>query len=1191
MYLKRIETIGFKSFADKTVVEFERGVTAVVGPNGSGKSNISDSIRWVLGEQSAKSLRGGKMEDIIFAGTSTRKPLNFAEVTLVLDNSCQSLPIDYDEVSITRRVYRTGDSEYLINKQKVRLKDVIDLIMDSGIGHDSLSIISQDKVKAIVEARVEDRRVIIEEAAGVLKYKMRKKEATRKLESTSDNLSRVQDIIFELEDQVEPLRKQSEKAEKYMVLKKECSESEISVLAYDIKTLNDQMERSKKERKEVEFEHLSINGKIATDERRMDNLKQTQQAQEQQLEALQTELVETSELIQKLQGQRDVLKERHKNASSNKEQLTEQQVELEQQLELATKQLELATSSMKETESRLLAKQTQLNQVTEEYQHLEENLKTELESTREAYFEDVNELASVKNQYISINQQIKKTEVTLERISGDENKSLIDRETLRREQEGFKQEYDKLSAQLKEKREEYQILQKTHQHSLKQLEMETNRFRQLTHQVDKMMNRLQWLEDAQKDFSGFNEGVKKILKAREQNQINGIEGAVAELVSVPKELELAMDVVLGPVMQQIVTTSDDAAKNAIDFLKRHHAGRATFLPLNVIKSRVLPMDVLNRIQNNQDVVGVASQLVGYEERYRQIVENILGSIIVTKDLNVAKNLAKQLNYRYRIVTLEGDVINAGGAMTGGAVKRQGSSLLRQKNEIEDCQKKIAELNEEVEQSKGLQQELQEVVKNSEKQLSKLQSAGERLKDKMSETNQQKLAFEYREKAQNERDELLRIERREHESEYKQLVEKNNDLAESRLRLENRIESAKGIIDTLEEQLEQQEEMKTQLMEVMTELKVEVAKLETALTSEIATHYRLQEESGQAKERLAELINRLEQSEQEMLGNDDEVISLETQIEQQKESRESIVEKIQEQRLTLTKVSQELEVLEREVRESHKIHQKMTESINQLDVAIGKVDVEMDLMIKKLEEEHQMTFDYANEHYPLKGSIEEVKQKIRSLKGQIASLGEINVAAIAEYQRVKERYEFLTTQRDDLIEAKANLEETINEMDQEMTIKFKETFDLVRVEYIEIFKKLFGGGTADLVLTDPHDLLNTGVEIIAQPPGTKLKTSNLLSGGQKALTSIALLFAILKVRTVPFCVLDEVEAALDEANVSRYANYLKAFSKETQFIVITHRKGTMEKADVLYGVTMQERGVTKLVSVRMDNVSDYLDDEK
>lgn len=1191
MYLKRIETIGFKSFADKTVVEFERGVTAVVGPNGSGKSNISDAIRWVLGEQSAKSLRGGKMEDIIFAGTSTRKALNFAEVTLVLDNSCQSLPIDYDEVSITRRVYRTGDSEYLINKQKVRLKDVIDLIMDSGIGHDSLSIISQDKVKSIVEARVEDRRVIIEEAAGVLKYKMRKKEATRKLESTSDNLSRVQDIIYELEDQVEPLRKQSEQAEKYVVLKQECGESEISVLAYDIKTLNDQLDRSKKERKEVEFEHLSINAKIATDERRRDTLKQMKQAQEQELETLQNGLVETSELIQKLQGQRDVLIERHKNASSNKAQLSEQQSTLEQRLELAKTDLEVASQRLNETTNQLASKQSELKQTTEEYQHLEENLKQELETTRDDYFEDVNALASVKNQYIAVNQQIKKTEVTLERISEDEEKALLDAEALKQEQEVFKQSYEKLSIQLQEKREEYQTLQKSHHQLLKQYETESNRHRQLVHQVDKMMNRLQWLEDAQKDFSGFNEGVKKVLKAREHQQISGIEGAVAELVTVPKELELAMDVVLGPLMQQIVTISDDAAKLAIDFLKKNHAGRATFLPLNVIKSRLLPNDVQARLAGNPNVIGIASQLVGYDERYRNIIENLLGSIIVAKDLNLAKNLAKQLNHRYRIVTLEGDVINAGGAMTGGAVKRQGSSLLRQKNEIEDVTKQIAQLNLEVEQSKSLQEDLQSQVKLSEKQLAKLQSTGEKLKDKMAESNQQKLAFEYRVKTQQERQDLLRIERREHEAELKQLVETNNALAESRLQLESRIETAKQLIETLESQLEQQEEMKEHLVQVMTDLKVEVAKLETTLSSDRLTHERLTQECQEAQTQLRGLLERLARSEKELLGNDDEVVGLEQEIEAKREYREQIVEKIQEQRLTLTKVSQELEVLEREVRESHKVYQKMTESLNQLDVSIGKVDVEMDMMIKKLEEEHQMTFDYANENYPLKGSIEEVKQKIRSLKGQIASLGDINVGAIQEYQRVKERYEFLTSQRDDLIEAKANLEETINEMDQEMTVKFKETFDLVRTEYIEIFKKLFGGGTADLVLTDPHDLLNTGVEIIAQPPGTKLKTSNLLSGGQKALTSIALLFAILKIRTVPFCVLDEVEAALDEANVARYASYLKAFSNQTQFIVITHRKGTMEKADVLYGVTMQERGVTKLVSVRMDNVSDYLDDEK
>lgn len=1191
MYLKRIETIGFKSFADKTVVEFEQGVTAVVGPNGSGKSNISDAIRWVLGEQSAKSLRGGKMEDIIFAGTSTRKPLNFAEVTLVLDNSCQSLPIDYEEVSITRRVYRTGDSEYLINKQKVRLKDVVDLIMDTGIGHDSLSIISQDKVKSMVEARVEDRRVIIEEAAGVLKYKMRKKEATRKLESTSSNLSRVQDIIFELEDQVEPLRKQSEQAEKYMVLKKECSESEISVLAYDIKNLNDQIERSKKERKEVEFEHLSINAKIANDERRRDSLKQNQQAQERQLEQLQADLVETSEWIQKLQGQRDVLKERYKNASSNKEELAEQQTQLEQQLETSQVELKAAEETMKQTNHSLETKQVELETVSQEYQHLEENLKVQLDTTREAYFEDVNRLASVKNQYIAINQQIKRTETTLERINEDEEKALLDRDALIQEQEIFKAQYGKFETSLKEKRDLYQQLYKEHQQRLKQAEMETNRHRHLTHQLDKMNNRLQWLEDAQKDFSGFNEGVKKILKAREQGQVSGIEGAVAELVTVPKELELAMDVVLGPVMQQIVTTNDDSAKKAIDFLKKHHAGRATFLPLNVIKSRLLPMDVQNRIQGNQDVVGVASQLVGYDQRYRQIVENILGSIIVTKDLNVAKNLAKQLNYRYRIVTLEGDVINAGGAMTGGAVKRQGSSLLRQKNEIEDCQRQIQQLTEELEQSKQLQEEWTQIVKQSEKELQKVQLAGERLKEKMAEVNQQKLAFEYREKSQEEREQLLRIERREHESELKQLVDRNNKLADDRLVLEERIEIAKQTIETLEKQLEQQEELKSQLLQQMTELKVEVAKLETALHNECATYERLKGETEQARTRLKELLDKIAESEQALLGNDDEVVQLEESLAQKKEARESIVEQIQNQRVTLTKVSQELETLEREVRESHKVSHKMSESLNQLDVSIGKVDVEMDIMIKKLEEEYQMTFDHANENYPLKGSIDEIKSRIRSIKGQIAALGEINVGAIQEYQRVKERYDFLTTQRDDLIEAKATLEETINEMDQEMTVKFKETFDQVREQYTEIFKKLFGGGSADLVLTDPHDLLHTGVEIIAQPPGTKLKTSNLLSGGQKALTSIALLFAILKVRTVPFCVLDEVEAALDEANVARYANYLKAFSNETQFIVITHRKGTMEKADVLYGVTMQERGVTKLVSVRMDNVSDYMDDEK
>ena len=1190
MYLKRIETIGFKSFADKTIVEFEKGVTAVVGPNGSGKSNISDSIRWVLGEQSAKSLRGGKMEDIIFAGTSTRKPLNFAEVTLVLDNTCHSLPIDYDEVAITRRVYRTGDSEYLINKQKVRLKDVIDLIMDSGIGHDSLSIISQDKVKSIVEAKVEDRRVIIEEAAGVLKYKMRKKEATRKLASTKDNLDRVYDIIYELEDQLEPLRQQADKATQYNVFKKELDDSEIAVLAYDVKNLNDRLKDVEKMRQDLTVETLGLNAVITTGEAKMMTLKETQQIQEKELEELQNHLVETAELIQMLQGRRDVLIERYKNATSNKDELAQQLETLTARLQLLTVEQETSTAAVLELQMSIKTKQTRLNELNEAYYHLEENLKSELEQARRQYFEDLNEQSSIKNQYVTVNQQIKRIESSFERLTLEDVKAVEELQTLTQEFDGFLKTYAKLEDKLKTKREDYQQVNQDYHVQKKQLEAERVMNQKNGHQLDKLTQRLQWLEDAQKDFSGFNEGVKKILKAREQKQLNGIEGAVAELMVVPKELELALDVVLGASMQQIVTTSDDAAKAAIDYLKRNHAGRATFLPLNVIKSRLVGQDILARLKQETGVIGVASQLVTFDDRYRTIIENMLGNIIVATNLDVAKTLARKLNYRFRIVTLEGDVINAGGAMTGGAIKRQGSSLLRAKNEIDECQLKIKTLQAELATSETRQQELEVLVEQLERQLTKLQQTGETLKEKMAQANQEKLAFEYREKGIKERQRTSTRERQNLDREFKEFIQQNNELADRRIVLEESIEHMHQRVEQLEGQLETQEETKQQLMQEMTDLKVELARLETECQNKQTSLARLTEEFTTTTERVTSMQVRLNQNEELLSSNDDDVSSLEEEVEAQKGEREHIIETIQQKRLALATLTSEVETLEREVKESQKVYQRLSTQINQQDVSLGKMNLELDLMLKKLEEEHQMTFSYANEHYPLKQAADEVKQQIKGLKQKLSQLGDVNLGAIAEYERIKERFEFLSEQREDLLLAKDNLEQTIHEMDAEMTVKFKETFDLVRDEFTVIFKKLFGGGHADLQLTDPHDLLHTGVEIIAQPPGTKLRTSNLLSGGQKALTSIALLFAILKIRTVPFCVLDEVEAALDEANVARYANYLKVFSEQTQFIVITHRKGTMEKADVLYGVTMQERGVTKLVSVRMEHVNDYLDEK-
>ena len=1188
MYLKRIEAIGFKSFADKTVIQFESGVTAVVGPNGSGKSNISDSIRWVLGEQSAKSLRGGKMEDIIFAGTGTRKPLNFAEVTLVLDNSAGSLPVAYEEVSITRRVYRSGDSEYLINKQRVRLKDVVDLIMDTGIGYDSLSIISQDKVKAIVEARVEDRRIIIEEAAGVLKYKVRKKEALRKLQTTNDNLERVGDIIFELEDQVEPLREQSEQAEKYIALKEEATDLEISILAHDIKRLDERLRQTDQEKKELEFEQVSLEAKIRTDEEKREQLKEEQQEQNQLLEQLQTELVKTSELIQQLQGRRDVLEERQKNATAGQEQLAVKELELKAGLEQIASQLKEIEITATATRNNLIEKQEQLTEKTASYHHLEENLKEQLEAIRNQFFEDQSRLTNTKSQHETNREQIKRLELAIQQNEQEQKELLANQAAFSQELQAFEEKYGTILNNLQEKRKAYEALNVQHESKKQAAKVKADEYQQLIQKRDKTKNRLQWLEDATKDFSGFNDGVKKILQAREQKAIAGIEGAVAELVKIPQELELAMEVILGSAMQQIVTTTDEFAKTAIEYLKQNRAGRATFLPLNVIKSRLLPGALHQQLAGEADVVGIASLLVTYDERYALIFENLLGNIIVTKHLDAANQLAKKLNYRYRIVTLAGDVVGVGGAMTGGAIKRQGSSLLRQKNEMIACREQLEALDQEIREAKTMWEALEENVNADHHQLLQVQAASETLREQVNELNQEKIVFDYRQRDLLERKNTLTTNEGGFATSMSELVRQNHQLAETRVRLEEQIEAAKLQIEDLEAQLSRQEELKAELMQIVTNLRIEVVKLEAALQHEEATWARLLEENVQTKKDLEELVALIASSKEELVDRDDLVKQLEEEALAAGKERENITEEIQKRRLDLARVGQNVEHLEREIRESRKVYQTYAHRANEAAVLIGKIDVEMDLMLKKIEEEHQMTVTYASEHYPLKEAPAAVKKRLERLKVELSYFKDVNTGAIAEYQRVKERYEFLTTERDDLIGAIKNLEATIDEMDGEMIVKFKETFELVRKHYIEIFKKLFNGGVADLILTDPDDLLTTGIEIIANPPGTNLKTSNLLSGGQKSLTSIALLFAILKVRTVPFCVLDEVEAALDESNVIRYAKYLKAFSEETQFIVITHRKGTMENADILYGVTMQERGVTKLVSVRMENVSNYLE---
>lgn len=1188
MYLKRIETIGFKSFADKTTVQFEPGVTAVVGPNGSGKSNISDAVRWVLGEQSAKSLRGGKMEDIIFAGTQTRKALNYAEVTLVLDNTCQTLALDYQEIGVTRRVYRSGDSEYLINRQKVRLKDVVDLMMDTGIGHDSLSIISQDRVKAIVESKVDERRVIIEEAAGVLKYKMRKKEAGRKLNATMENLSRVYDIIYELEDQIEPLKKQAETASKYKELKEKMSASELSMLGYGITRLNSQLTESKQQKQDSQIELLVLNQKAAADEALRHQLKELLGQQETGLASLQEELVEASELIQKLTGMRDVLAERQKNANTNKEELKRQQQELETKQAKAQDAFKEAVQGVKALEGQLTKTRTDLETANADYEHLEANLNNQLEVATKSFFEHQNELVQIKNLYQTALEQVKKAEEALSQTQLDLLEARQSENALAEESAAFYEKYNRLEADLEDKRNHYKkALQQSRQTEQHHFEVKGSLV-DLRHQIDKTQGRLHWLEEAQKDFTGFNDGVKKILQARTEKRIPGIIGAIAQLVTIPKALETAMDVVLGPIMQQIVTETDRDAQGAIRFLKENSAGRATFLPLNVIKPRTLPDNVSRQLSAETDVVGVASQLVGYDKRYQPIFENILGSIIVTENLASANRLAKSLNYRYRIVTLEGDVVNTGGSMTGGAIKRQGSSLLRQKNEIEAQRQKLAGLQEQARNLEATEEAARHEALQDTAAATKLQQSGERLRERLNAAASEKVAYDYKKRSISEKAALLEAQKTAFKDEATTLAGRVNGYAERRVQLESAITEKEAAIADLEQQLGQQEVLKAGLLQTITDKKIELARLETLYDSRELEQGRLYEELNQLRGQLEELTQRIDSSTGLLFGNDGEMERLEQEAAVLRVRREEILEQIQQLRTLQAKKTLELEQVELNLRESRKQAQLLSEIVHKSEVSLGKIEVEMDVMLQKIEGEYQMTYDYVVQNYPLKEAAAAVQEKIARCKRDIEALGEVNLGALAEYERVRERYEFLTDQQNDLLIAKENLEYSINEMDQELAIKFKDTFDQIRVHYIEVFKQLFGGGNADLILTDPDDLLGTGVEIIAQPPGTKLRTSNLLSGGQKALTSIALLFAILKVRAVPFCILDEVEAALDEANVARYATYLKAFSQQTQFIVITHRKGTMEKADVLYGVTMQERGVTKLVSVRMENVGGYLD---
>ena len=983
MYLKEIVASGFKSFADKLDIKLDDKTTCIVGPNGSGKSNVVDAVKWVLGEQSVKTLRGeGSMSDVIFSGSKSRNPLNVASVELIFDNSDHFLNVPYTELSIKRRVYRSGENEYYLNGEKCRLKDISNLLLDTGMGKESFNIISQGEVDKILSNSPNDRRVIFEEAAGILKYKKRKEEALRKLDRTHNNIDRVNDIIGELETQVEPLKEQSEKAKIYLENKKGLDNYEVALLAYDIENLNIDLNRVKQEKEKLEKEVMTLSNETSSsDAKDLEEANKIEKLEKEQT-SLQRRLLEVTEMVEKINGEKNLLQEKKKQQKGQSE--------------------------------------------------IEEELRSTLE-------------------------QKKKLEGYLEKLQKEIEFIVLD--SKKKEESG--QEISKHLDTEKKKKNMLLSDFSSHEQSIISIE----------HKINSLKREIE-------EGGDLPNSVRKVLNSN----LSGIHNTLGNLLSTEDKYVKALNIAISANKNFIITSDEPSAKKAINYLKDNHLGRATFFPLTVINSRYVDKDSLKLLEKEEDFIGILSDLIDYDKRYQNIIENQLGTVIISKDLDSATHLSHLVNKRYKVVSLDGDVVNVGGSLTGGSIYQAKSVILLKQD-----------LKRLIEQKEVLELELKEI----KTELETVEQEMQKIEDKEFIISKEKVTM--KEKYENKQAEI---------NEQKRLLDDINKTWSTLNAMSNNALSEK----------------EQELIERYHALSAEKATLQVTI---------------------------------EQIRND---------IEELRRKNEERIASDKLKNNTLRNLEKDL-------------HEK--------EVLENRIEIKMDTMLETLNSDYELTFEKAKATTHLDVDPEEARQKVNSYKATIKRLGMVNLAAIEEYERVNTRYEFLTKQKEDLLKAEDTLLEIMNEMDDVMKEEFSNTFTQISKEFKQVFKELFGGGNAELKLTDPNNLLTTGVEIVASPPGKKLTTISLLSGGEKTLTAISLLFAILNVRTVPFCLFDEVEAALDEANVSEFGKYLNHYKNKTQFLIITHKKKTMEYANTLYGITMQESGVSKLVSVKLNEAVETL----
>ena len=1181
MYLKRLELQGFKSFADRTVLEFKSGITSVIGPNGSGKSNISDAIRWVLGEQSMKSLRGSKSEDVIFAGTQARKSLGFAEVSMVIDNADGKLPIEYSEVTVTRKIYRSGETGYFINKVPCRLKDVLELFMDTGIGKDGYSIIGQGKIDEILSNKSEDRRKIFEEAAGIVKYRTRKAESEKKLEQTKLNLLRINDILSEIETNIEPLKMQSEKAKKYLDLREELKNIEVGLFLHNISEYKEKLEKIVEDIKIVEEQNASENEKMQNLQKAKEELKNSIDEITSKIEEMQNLSFESTNKIEKINSEIGISKERIQNNNVNNERLSKEIEEVkqriaeleEEQKQKLSKKENLATNREK-FQKELDEKQKELEELTKKLSAKEleiEDKKKNIEKNTDEKYELISEISSLDTNLENIEKREKAAKAEIQSLTLEIDSTRNDKQEKSKDFYDIEFKKNELSKSLKEKADKKS-------ESMQKIKDFDTTLNNLAYEINMKDSRLKFLIETEKEKEGYTRSVKSLLNACEKDsKLNkGVNGVLANLISVDKKYETAIEMCLGQATQNIVTDTEEDAKKLVEYLRENKLGRASFLPVTSVKGRKLDRIIKN---STEGVIGVASDLVKCNKKYEQIVLNLLGRTLIVENMDTAIQMAKLNSYSFRIVTLDGDIISNTGSITGGSIQTKTVNLLGRSREIEDLEKALKELQVKKEEVAKEKQDYTESVTDTIEEVTRIEKELQDIEVVYAAENQKILNIEdsiskleaRREKIKAELEELS-----------KQKLDNNMQKEEKQERinyLEKEIENISKVVEEFALNNKDNQKYIDDLNFDITNLKISVTSFDESGTSIDEMVERIKQDIENNKQSILNKEENIQRINEEKANLEANIVNLEEQINKIKSDVSNSSEIIEGLKANRIEANEKLKKSEEEISIEFNTIEDIKGELVKLDVKKTKLEQDLEQVVNNLWVEYELTPNNA-EGYKKPDNVQKAARDVNSLRTQIKELGSINVDSIEEYKKTKERYEFMCEQRLDMENTAAKLRNIIQEMTQTMKEQFVEKFKEINKNFNEVFTELFGGGKAELKLEDENNVLECGIDIQAQPTGKKLQNMMLLSGGEKAFTAIALLFAILKINPAPFCVLDEIEAALDDVNVYRFAEYLKKFSAETQFLVITHRKGTMEAANTVYGVTMEENGVSKLLSMKL-----------